>query len=679
MNDNTENNKSMEEKSAGTNVDLFIVEDANNGRFLKSDLGPGTMSRHFFDQISTGVVVVNINHQVVDYNQSFEDCVRDKEEATYRPNYYGQDFYALFNGQCEIEGPDFCPFATVKTTLRPTETTLRIGDRTIDMKVKGLTCPETREITSFLVELTNSTKYTVLQQKIGLLQEIGRKLTDLTAKEILEMSDGERKELIKCNIMEGIKQLFPYVVFEIRLLVKETHVLEPFIAEGMTEEAKNRVLHAEATGNGTTGNVALFNKPYYCEDIQDDTFYLTGAENTRSTYTLPITYHNEVVGTFHLESSYPSDFSLGQQKLLKYFSDDIAEAIHILTLLSAENRKAAWEKVTKILEVVAIPFDQLIRDISSASEVVCVYQKDLNFLLNAAKNQLETKDFLGMREAIGNMYAQIGEDLEQFVRKFGESIVSIRDQCRTVKDVISHEKDKLEGDDTQDPKMIALLRNRRILVIDKDDTILLKAHRILEKMGCIVETASDALTALQMAQGSKYDAIITERTPLGGMDAEQFMIRLENIYTVDGESKVPLVILRENGIYDTGHIIANCRLRGGSHVGIICRDPLIETQIFLAVFTAIKTCCEKDENGDPILLTEPSGSSRSGDGVHLSPLGSTSFSTSGIRGFHLQAKAKRFDQWAEQIRILELDDDGYEDHDDDEENPPMNVNALDAT
>lgn len=662
MNDHSEYEKITDEQLSETKqcVQTFENDGCNPDQGLP-ELTFAVRNRFIYDQIRTGVVQVDLSHRIIDFNSGFEYLILDKEAASSRPNFKGSDFYSTIGIHCEIDGPDFCPFATVKTTLRPTETTLRVGDRTLDMYVQARISPETREISGFLVELSDSKKYTILEKKIDLLQEAGRQLTDLTTDEIKQMSDRERKELLKCRIIDNFTKIFHYHTFELRLLNTSTHELDPFIAVGLTEEAKSRVLHPEATGNGTTGNVALFNKPYYCEDIQGDSFYLTGAEDTRSTFTLPLSYHREVLGTFHIESPFPSDFSLGEQHLLEFFSNDIAEAIHILKLLSEENRKAAWEKVVKIQNAVAMPFDHLIRDSFTAFDKVFIYRAEFLSQLDCLKKSLQHSDVETLRKAIDGII----EDQERFVQETRESMSMMRHLCRLLKNTISHEKDELENWGPMDGNddLHLLLRNRRVLVLDKDDKVLSDAHQYLEKWGCIVETASDALTALQMIKGSTYDAIFTERLPLGGMDAEQFLIRLKDIYP----DKVPLIIMKDEA-YDFEHIIVHCRSREGLHVGIIQRIPFIESALLSATKTAILVSCERDANGKPILLQDdPSNCDGS---VVESTTGDTSDSTVGISGFHLQKNSKRFDQWAEQI---------YKETRSDHDDPPLNLTSLDAT
>ena len=46
------------------------------------------------------------------------------------------------------------------------------------------------------------------------------------------------------------------------------------------------------TGNGVTGFVAATGKSYLCEDTREDPLYLEGAQNARSSLTVPVMLHD---------------------------------------------------------------------------------------------------------------------------------------------------------------------------------------------------------------------------------------------------------------------------------------------------------------------------------------------------------------------------------------------------
>src|SRR5205823_11337786 len=124
---------------------------------------------------------------------------------------------------------------------------------------------------------------------------------DLPSDQLADMSVEERIELLKLNIRRLTHDLLHYDVIEIRLLDRQTGLLVPLLQEGMTPEAGGRALYAKAEDNGTTGFVAATGKSYLCPDTTTDPLYLEGCRGARSSLTVPLLIHDEVIGTFNVE------------------------------------------------------------------------------------------------------------------------------------------------------------------------------------------------------------------------------------------------------------------------------------------------------------------------------------------------------------------------------------------
>jgi len=71
----------------------------------------------------------------------------------------------------------------------------------------------------------------------------------------------------------------------------------------------SRALYAKKEGNGVTGFVAATGKSYLCEDTTEDDLYLDGLVGAKSALTVPLKYHDEIVGTFNVESPVVNRFS----------------------------------------------------------------------------------------------------------------------------------------------------------------------------------------------------------------------------------------------------------------------------------------------------------------------------------------------------------------------------------
>src|SRR6185295_8406108 len=138
--------------------------------------------------------------------------------------------------------------------------------------------------------------------------------------------------------------------------------LEPLLAEGMTPEAANRELYAKSQNNGVTGFVAATGKSYLSEDTTKDPLYLLGSHNAKSSLTVPLILHDEVIGTFNVESPEPRAFTESDLQFLEIFTRDVAVALNTLELLVAEKASTAAESVEAIHSAVALPVDDILND-----------------------------------------------------------------------------------------------------------------------------------------------------------------------------------------------------------------------------------------------------------------------------------------------------------------------------
>ena len=95
--------------------------------------------------------------------------------------------------------------------------------------------------------------------------------------------------------------------------------------------------------------------------------------------------------------------------------------------------------------------------------------------------------------------------------------------------------------------------DRRVLVVDADETVRSDAHNRSERYGCVVETAHDGREAVFMVRNSMpYDVIIAD-IRLPDMTGYELMVKLQEIM-----DPVPLVLMTGFG-YDPGHSIVKAR------------------------------------------------------------------------------------------------------------------------
>jgi CheY-like chemotaxis protein len=381
-----------------------------------------------------------------------------------------------------------------------------------------------------LVVAVRDVTHTILeQQKRAAIHQAGQKLADLSPDELADMTVDERIELLKSNIIHYSKDLLQFDVVEIRLLDQQTGRLEPLLAEGMQPEAEARILYAREENNGVTGYVAATGRSYRCSDTTKDPLFLEGCKGAKSSLTVPLTMHDQVIGTFNVESPEPGAFTETDLQFLEIFSRDVAAALNTLELLVAEKASTAAESIEAIHGAVALPVDDILTDAVSVMERYIGHDADVVDRLQRI-----------LRNA---------RDIKQVIQKVGEKMApsSAHSQLR--------QGERRRG-----------LSGRRILVADADEQVRAAAHALLERAGCTVETARDGAEAASMVRlcgGEPYDVIIAD-IRLPDMNGYELLVKLQQLLGGSaGEPKpaVPLVLMTGFG-YDPGHSIVKARQAG---------------------------------------------------------------------------------------------------------------------
>ncbi len=359
------------------------------------------------------------------------------------------------------------------------------------------------------------------QQKRAAIHQAGQTLADLSPSELADMTVDERIELLKSNIIHYAKDLLQFDVLEIRLLDRQTSRLEPLLAEGMQPEAESRVLYAREENNGVTGFVAATGRSYLCNNTVEDPRFLEGCKGAKSSITVPLLMHSEVIGTFNVESPVPGGFHETDLQFLEIFSQDVAAALNTLELLVAEKATTAAESVEAIHGAVALPVDQILNDAVNVMERYIGHDPDVVERL---------------RRILRN-----ARDIKQVIQRVGEKMTPSYAQSQG----------RAAGRRTN-------LRGRTILVADADDEVRAAAHNLLERQGCIVETARDGSEAIAMVRAAGeggYDAIIAD-IRLPDMSGYKLLTRLQGVL-----DPVPLILMTGFG-YDPGHSIVKARQAG---------------------------------------------------------------------------------------------------------------------
>lgn len=482
----------------------------------KSAATPGSLldAGGILSYLPDGIVLLDPDLNVLWANRRLKELANRPSDVL-----VGESFYDAF-GTPEILGPDFCPFHTALGSGDPSKSTLRVGEKQYYEVHARPILGEVDEMPLFLAVIVRDISEEVLQrQKLNAIYQAGLELGDLAPHELLDMSVDERIELLKSRILHYTKDLLEFDTVEIRLLDNPTRRLDPLLAVGMQSDAESRTLYAEPTGNGVTGFVAATGKSYLCEDTEQDPLYLPGAAGARSSLTVPLVFHDEILGTFNVESPRIGAFTENDLQFLELFSREIAVSLNTLELLVAEKMTTATESIETILREVAGPVDEILNDSAWILEKYIGHEPTVCDRLNRV-----------LKDA---------RDIKQLIQRVGESMQS--KGPRGAATPLRPERPKLRG--------------KRILVVDSDEAVRRAAHALLGRFGCEVETAHDGDEALLMARSFHYDAVLVD-IRLPDMNGYDCFVKLREIH-----EHLEVILMTGFG-YDPAHCIVKARQAG---------------------------------------------------------------------------------------------------------------------
>lgn len=433
----------------------------------------------------------------------------------------GQKFFDVL-GTPKILGPDFMPFNTALAANSAARCSLQVGDKAFyDLQVtpvfeRDADCP-----TALIALVRNVTSEVIERERLKAIYQAGLELGDLTPQEILEMDWEQRKELLKSKIVHFTKDLLKLESIEIRLLDKKTNRLCPLVSYGLEQAAVERELFAEQQGNGVTGYVAATGNSYICVDTANDPLYLVGNPKARTSLTVPLKRHDEILGTFNVESSQDRAFNEKDQEFLELFSREVAIALNNLELLVVQRSAAANENTGRILNRVAQPTDDILVDASRLLE---------RFIGMDPESTSALQRILKHTRQIKQLIHEVGKEVTP---PEGLSEVAV-------------------------PEARPLLQGKRILVVDNDDSVREAARTLLGQFGCEVETSHCGQEAFSLVRAAHYDLAILDIN-LSDMTGYDCFCTLKQI-----REQLPIVLMTGFG-YDPGHSIVKARQAGLKH------------------------------------------------------------------------------------------------------------------
>ncbi len=521
-----------------------LAEEQFEGLFVRSphlneslQVGRLLQNEQILVGMPDGVCLLDPDNAIIWGNPKFRHWCGDRDVV-------GLNFYGAL-GNPEILGPDFCPFHTALATGQASSSTLRVGEnRYFEVHAAPVQQPDQQPL-NLIITIRDITVEKLQQQKLAAIHKAGVELANLTPDEVFQMEVDDRIELLKSNILHYTRHLLNFDVIEIRLLDQESLELRPLLSVGLAPDAAQRPLFARPRDNGVTGFVAATGKSYLCEDTSEDRLYLEAFVGAGSSLTVPLLWNDQVIGTFNVESPEPRAFTESDLQFLEIFSRNVAVSLNTLELLQAQKTNAAQQSVEAIHSAVALPVDEI---------------------LNNAVNMIERERDAGCDPEVEERLNDIlrhARNIKQSIQRIGQTMAPAEAVPVTA---------QLE----KRPK----LANRRVLVVDADESIRNDAHQRLDRYGCDVETAHEGREAVLMVRyRMAYDVIIAD-IRLPDMTGYELLLKLMEIM-----ERVPLILMSSFG-WDPGHSIVNAR-RVGLHPKAILYKPFRLDQLLETVETIL--------------------------------------------------------------------------------------------
>jgi CheY-like chemotaxis protein len=457
------------------------------------------------EAIAEGVAVADPQRRLVWWNPRFQALAADPAGLT------GADYYRALGVEAPADGaPD--PFARSAAARRSDTLDIKApAGRHLRVTVTPVFDHEGALI--HWIALTRDITADALQEeKLKAIHKAGEELADLRPDDLAALAVEERTELLKHNIISHMKELLGFDFFEIRLLDLPTGRLLPLLNYGLTATAATRELVAREEGQGVTGRVAATGKSYLCRETIGDPYYLEGIEGARSSLTVPLIDHGEVVGTLNVESRQQCAFGEAEQRLLEIYAGNIASALHTLELLQAERSQTATASLESIRGELDIPVDEILNSATTALDRYAGHDDEIISRLRRVISRAREIRFL--------------------IDKAGERVLPATKPAETLR-----------------------LKGKTILVADAEIAVRRSVHQVLRRLGAVVETASDAREAIALARQNAYSlALVDIRLPdLPGYETFHALREVQ--------PDLPIVFITGFG-YDPSHAIVKAKREG---------------------------------------------------------------------------------------------------------------------
>ena len=370
--------------------------------------------------------------------------------------------------------------------------------------------------TRLMIVITDVTRPRRLQEKIDAIDKAGREMVRLDEEQIAQMDPGERLDLLERKIIYYTRDLLHFDNIAIRLLDHSSGRLELVLHRGLMAEGQDIDIYALPDGNGISGYVASTGRSYICPDIRNDDRYLVGIDNARSSLTVPLMLHDQVIGVFNIESDKLAAFHEDDRQFAEIFGRYIAISLHILNLLAVEHHATTGRLADNVSAEIAEPLNEILGDATTLME-----------------------DYIGH------------DDLRHRLRAIADNVDLIRKAIKQVGQPVMEPLARGPARIEIDP----MLQGKLVLVIDDEEIIRTTVRDVLAVNGVDVDTGRDGQEGLAMFRQRPYDLVISDIKMPGSNGYEVFKCIKER------RPECPVMFITGFG-YDPSHSIIRATPEG---------------------------------------------------------------------------------------------------------------------
>jgi CheY-like chemotaxis protein len=374
------------------------------------------------------------------------------------------------------------------------------------------------QVTQVAGVVLNTTEARRLQDKLDAIDRAGRELVSLDVEQFAKLNTQERLELLEDRILQCTHDLLHFDNFAILVLDRNQQKLEMLLSYGLPAEVQDIELCCGLEGSGISGYVASRGRSYICPDVTRDSRYVPGLRNARSSLTIPLQLHDEVVGVANFESTQAAAFSEDDRQFAEIFGRYIALALHILELLVTERYTTTGQIGHDVMAEITAPLNDILSEVERLVE-----------------------DYIGI------------DDLRHRLRAVSENAVQIR---KAIQSVMSAKPGLIGARNaSSQAKADPLLANKRVLVAEDEEIIRETITEVLGSMGCHVVPAEDGPAALLALGEGSFDLVLSDIKMPGATGYEVFAAAKER------NSETPVILMTGFG-YDPNHSIVRARREG---------------------------------------------------------------------------------------------------------------------